>query len=78
MPSRAVSQLLWSDKDREVWFSLLENHEEVFRFGLHQLRNCFIRQRRRPRFGVNVLTNPIVRLLFVAPLYNRQRATTGP
>jgi hypothetical protein len=25
---RAVSQLLWPDKDREVWFSLVENHEK--------------------------------------------------
>jgi nuclear transport factor 2 (NTF2) superfamily protein len=38
--ARAVSQLLWSDKDREEWFSLRENHEKGFRFGLHQLRNC--------------------------------------
>ena len=34
---RAVSQLLWSEKDREVWFSLAENHEKTYRFGLHQL-----------------------------------------
>jgi hypothetical protein len=34
----AVSQLLWSDKDREVWFFLEKNHEKVYRFGLHQLR----------------------------------------
>ena len=33
---RAVSQLLWSDKDREEWFSLRENHEKPYRFGLHQ------------------------------------------
>jgi hypothetical protein len=38
---RAVSQLLWPDKDREAWFSLGENHEKVYRFGLHQLRNRF-------------------------------------
>jgi hypothetical protein len=31
-PSKAVSQLLWSDKDREVWFSLGENHEKAYRF----------------------------------------------
>ena len=37
----AVSQLLWSDKDSEVWFFLEKNHEKVYRFGLHQLRNCF-------------------------------------
>ena len=37
----AVSRLLWSDKDREVWFFLEKNHEKVYRFGLHQLRNCF-------------------------------------
>jgi hypothetical protein len=29
---RAVSQLLWPDKDREVWFSLGENHEKAYRF----------------------------------------------
>ena len=38
--SRAVSQLQWTEKDREVWFSLGENHEKACRFGLHQLRNC--------------------------------------
>ena len=37
--TKAVSQLLWSDKDREEWFSLGENHEKASRFGLHQLRN---------------------------------------
>jgi hypothetical protein len=37
---RAVSQLLWTEKDREVWFSLGENHEKACRFGLHQLLNC--------------------------------------
>jgi hypothetical protein len=26
----AVSQLLWPEKDREVWFSLEENHEEAY------------------------------------------------
>jgi hypothetical protein len=30
--AKAVSQLLWPDKDREVWFSLGENHEKVYRF----------------------------------------------
>ena len=39
MQARAVSQLLWSDKDGEVWFSLEENHEKTYRSGLHQLRN---------------------------------------
>ena len=38
---KAVSQLLWPDKDREEWFSLGENHEKAYRFGVHQLRNCF-------------------------------------
>ena len=28
---RAVSQLLWTEKDREVWFSLGENHEKACR-----------------------------------------------
>jgi hypothetical protein len=27
--AKAVSQLLWPDKDREEWFSLGENHEKV-------------------------------------------------
>src|SRR5271155_1201120 len=27
--TRAVSQLLWIEKDREVWFSLGENHEKA-------------------------------------------------
>ena len=36
---KAVSQLLWPDKDREEWFSLVENHEKAVRFGLHPLRN---------------------------------------
>jgi hypothetical protein len=39
--TRAVSQLLWPDKDREVWFSLKENHEKAYGSGLHQLRNSF-------------------------------------
>jgi hypothetical protein len=39
--SRAVLQLLWPDKDREVWFSLGENHEKAYLFDLHPLRNCF-------------------------------------
>ena len=39
LAARAVSQLLWSDKDGEVWFSLEENHEKTYRSGLHQLRN---------------------------------------
>jgi hypothetical protein len=29
---RAVSQLLWRDKDHEVWFSLRENHQKAYRF----------------------------------------------
>jgi hypothetical protein len=74
---KAVSQLLWPDRDREVpgfpvkfvgvdklhaaflkesrtrgrclvprtgnpgvWFSLEENHERAYHFGLHRLRNC--------------------------------------
>jgi len=36
---KAVSQLRWPDRDREVWFSLGENHEKAYHFGLHQLRN---------------------------------------
>jgi hypothetical protein len=36
----AVSQLLWSDKDREVWFSWEENPEVAYRFALDPLRNC--------------------------------------
>src|ERR1700677_1833796 len=37
--TRAVSQLLWPDKDREEWFSLGENNETGRGFGLHQLLN---------------------------------------
>ena len=43
---RAVSQLLWPDKDREEWFSLGENHEKAFRFpgfparGTHRGQSC--------------------------------------
>jgi hypothetical protein len=37
--AKAVSQLLWSDKDHEEWFSLGENHEKDPGFELHQLRN---------------------------------------
>jgi hypothetical protein len=29
---KAVSQLLWPVNDREVWFSLEENHEKAYRF----------------------------------------------
>ena len=32
MRFKAVSQLLWPDKDREEWFSLGENHEKAYRF----------------------------------------------
>jgi hypothetical protein len=39
MRFKAVSQLLWPDKDREEWFSLGENHERRRDFGLHLLRN---------------------------------------
>jgi hypothetical protein len=31
-PSKAVSQLLWSGKDPEEWFSLIENHVRACRF----------------------------------------------
>ena len=37
---RAVSQLPWPGKDREVWFFLAKNHEKVSLSGLHRLRNC--------------------------------------
>jgi hypothetical protein len=37
--ARAVSQLLWSDKDREEWFSLAENHENAYRFPDFLLRS---------------------------------------
>jgi len=46
IPFLAVSQLRWPDKDREVWFSLGDNHEKAYRFDLHQLRNR-PRERRR-------------------------------
>jgi hypothetical protein len=41
---KAVSQLLWSRKGREEWFSLGENHERRRGFGLHQLRNRYSRR----------------------------------
>ena len=36
----ALSQLLWREKDGEVWFSLGENHEKASGFDPHPLRNC--------------------------------------
>jgi hypothetical protein len=36
---KEVSQLLRPDKDREVWFSLEENHEKAYHFCLNGLRN---------------------------------------
>ena len=47
--SKAVSQLLWSDKDREEWFSLGENPRKGLSLRLHQLRNCY-EQFRNPEF----------------------------
>jgi hypothetical protein len=55
---RAVSQLLWPDKDRDVWFSLGENHEKAYRFpdflqrstGREQLGATFFAESRR-QFG---------------------------
>jgi hypothetical protein len=46
VPAKAISQTLWPGKDREVWFSLGENHEKASRFGLHHLRNCHGREKR--------------------------------
>ena len=40
-------------KDGEVWFSLQENHEEAYRSGLQQLRNCSIRRRTQRRPAVH-------------------------
>jgi hypothetical protein len=46
MRFRAVSQLLWPDKDREEWFSLRENHERLFcspgfpARGIHRGQSC--------------------------------------
>src|SRR6202453_4061410 len=37
---KAVSQLLWRDKDREEWFSVRENQDEAYRFGPHPLRTA--------------------------------------
>jgi NodT family efflux transporter outer membrane factor (OMF) lipoprotein len=37
---KAVSQLRWPGKDRDVWFFLRKNHDKVSCFGPHQLRNC--------------------------------------
>ena len=38
----AASQIRWPGKDREEWFSLGENHEKPYRFGLLPLRNCLV------------------------------------
>ncbi len=38
---KAVLHLLWSDKDREEWFSLGENHVKILGFGLDPLRNRY-------------------------------------
>ena len=38
--SKAVSQLVWSRKGREEWFSLRENHERRRGFDLHQSRTA--------------------------------------
>jgi hypothetical protein len=56
--TRAVSQLLWPDKDRDVWFSLGENHEKAYLFpdflqhstGREQLCATFFAESRR-QFG---------------------------
>jgi catechol 2,3-dioxygenase-like lactoylglutathione lyase family enzyme len=61
---REVSQLVWSDKDREVWFSLGENHEKACCFGLHQLRN-FSSRHGRKYSGIPLLCG----LLFASALY---------
>ena len=45
LPFKAVSQLLWTDKDREVWFSLRENHEGAYRFPDFLQRNTGREQR---------------------------------
>jgi hypothetical protein len=45
-PPKAISQLLWPDKDREERFSLGENHEKIFVFpgfparGTHREQQC--------------------------------------
>jgi hypothetical protein len=54
--TRAVSQLLWSQKVREEWFSLEENHDKAYRSGLHQLRNSS-KQIKSNRFCQNVLAD---------------------
>jgi hypothetical protein len=55
---KAVSQLLWPDKDREEWFSFGENHEKTLGFGLNQLRN---------RFTAHCLNRALIGILQLPP-----------
>jgi hypothetical protein len=57
---KAFSQLLSPDRDREVWFSLEENHEEGYSFGLHQLRNCRSQSREQDRDRKNAIESGIL------------------
>jgi hypothetical protein len=60
----ALSQLLWRDKGREVWFSLRENHKKACRFGLHQLRNCLrgdFYSPQAPSRGTGMLRTGVIR-----------------
>jgi hypothetical protein len=59
---KAVSQLLWPDKEREVWLSLRENREKANRFGLHQLRNS-----QAAVFGVGIL--PFHQAIRCSPIF---------
>jgi hypothetical protein len=69
----ALSQLLWRDKGREVWFSLGENHVKACRLGLHSLRNCFWRDfcspQARPREGAGMLRTGVIRHFDIALLF---------
>ena len=53
-PNRMFTKAVCANDDRlteirEVWFSLIENHVRICRFGLHQSRNRWGRNRRVQR-----------------------------
>jgi hypothetical protein len=64
--AKAVSQLLWSQKGREEWFSLGENHERRRGFGLHQLRNRYNRTVFRSAW---VVAGTMLSILLVGVIY---------
>ena len=53
-PIRAVSQLLWSEKDREEWFSLRENHEKPIASVYTNCETALERRLQRPREIISI------------------------